>query len=68
MTPEGIDAPNSSISACLAFPLNDASDVLVSPVSDVSVDLEALAHLKSKDISVNYFTKLHIFGVVYTKT
>ena len=44
--PEGIDAPNSSMSVCLAFLLNDASDVLISAVSDHSGDFEANLHLK----------------------
>ena len=54
--PSGTVAPNTSISPCGALLLKEASDVLVSPVSDVNVDLDFRSnlHLEKRNILVIY--------------
>ena len=54
--PSGTVAPNTSISPCGALPLKKPSDVLMSPVSDVNVDLDFGSNLclEKRNISVIY--------------
>ena len=71
--PLGTVAPNTSISPCGALPLKKPSDVLVSLVSDVNVDLDfgSNLHLEKRNILVIYPNStqkeinVHLF---YTKT